>query len=57
MANIREATRAGDESVEVVSRWLGHANVSTTDAIYAHRYPSDYSAHMKRFETFVGGAR
>lgn len=36
-----------------VSRWLGHANLSTTDAIYAHLYPSDYAAHVERFEAFV----
>jgi integrase len=37
-----------------VSRWMGHANLATTDSIYAHLYPSDYSAHLERFEAFVG---
>jgi|GEM_PF-4826231 len=36
-----------------VSRWLGHANLATTDAIYAHLYPSDYASHVDRFEAFV----
>lgn len=36
-----------------VSRWLGHANLATTDAIYAHLYPSDYSAQKARFGRFL----
>lgn len=36
-----------------VSRYMGHANVSTTDAIYAHLYPSDYAADIERFEAFM----
>ncbi len=40
-----------------VSRWLGHANLATTDAIYAHLYPSDYASHVERFEAFVGAMR
>jgi len=36
-----------------VSRWLGHANLATTDSIYAHLYPSDYTAHQDRFEAFA----
>ena len=36
-----------------VSRWMGHANLATTDTIYAHLYPSDYSAHLERFQAFV----
>ncbi|MDQ0575229.1 tyrosine-type recombinase/integrase [Agromyces albus] len=36
-----------------VSRWTGHANASTTDAIYAHLYPSDYATQIERFEAFV----
>lgn len=35
-----------------VSRWLGHANVATTDAIYAHLYPTDHSAHIAQFEAY-----
>lgn len=35
-----------------VSRWLGHAN-TTTDSIYAHLYPSDYTVHVARFDAFV----
>jgi integrase len=37
-----------------VSRWMGHANLATTDTIYAHLYPSDYSAHLDRFAAFIG---
>lgn len=36
-----------------VSRWMGHANVSTTDGIYAHLYPMDYNSQIARFESFV----
>lgn len=36
-----------------VSRWMGHANLATTDGIYAHLYPSDYSAHLDRFDAFT----
>lgn len=39
-----------------VSRWMGHASVSTTDGIYAHLYPSDYNEQIARFETFVSQA-
>lgn len=46
------ALAAGFQPYEV-SRWLGHANLATTDAIYAHLYPSDYSSHLDRFSAFV----
>lgn len=36
-----------------VSRWMGHASVSTTDGIYVHLYPSDCSEDVARFEAFV----
>lgn len=36
-----------------VSRWMGNANVSTTDVIYAHLYPSDYASQVERFEAFA----
>jgi len=36
-----------------VSRGLGHANLSTTDSIYAHLYPSDYASHVNRFEAAI----
>lgn len=39
-----------------VSRWLGHANMATTDSIYAHLYPSDYTAHQDRFERYVAAS-
>lgn len=35
-----------------VSRWLGHASVVTTDTIYSHLYPADYSQHIAKFEAF-----
>ncbi len=35
-----------------VSRWLGHASITTTDTIYAHLYPSDYSQHVAQFAAF-----
>lgn len=39
-----------------VSRWMGHASVSTTDGIYAHLYPNDYNEQIARFEAFVAEA-
>lgn len=36
-----------------VSRWLGHANLVTTDTVYGHLYPSDYTSEIERFEAFV----
>ncbi|MET4781241.1 tyrosine-type recombinase/integrase [Glaciihabitans sp. UYNi722] len=36
-----------------VSRWLGHASITTTDTIYAHLYPSDYSQHVAQFSEYV----
>ncbi|ROQ38309.1 phage integrase family protein [Frondihabitans sp. PhB188] len=43
---------AGFEPYEV-SRWMGHTNVSTTDGIHAHLYPSDYNEQIARFEAFI----
>lgn len=39
-----------------VSRWMGHASVSTTDGIYGHLYPTDYNEQITRFEAFVAEA-
>lgn len=39
-----------------VSRWMGHASVSTTDGIYGHLYPSDYADQIARFEAFAAEA-
>lgn len=39
-----------------VSRWMGHASVSTTNGICAHLYPSDYNEQLARFEAFVAEA-
>lgn len=36
-----------------VSRWMGHANVSTTDAIYTHLFHTDHEADMARLEAYV----
>ncbi|MDQ1123131.1 hypothetical protein QE412_001704 [Microbacterium trichothecenolyticum] len=35
---------------------MGHASVSTTDAIYAHSYPNDYNDQITRFEELVAEA-
>ena len=43
---------AGFEPWEV-SRWLGHASITTTDTIYAHLFPSDYSRHVAQFAEYV----
>jgi integrase len=36
-----------------VSRWMGHASVSTTDTIYGHLCPTDYDDQIARIEAFV----
>lgn len=38
-----------------VSRWLGHASITTTDGIYAHLYPSDHSIETARMQAYLGG--
>lgn len=40
---------AGFSTFQVSPR-LGHANTATSDAAYAHLYPSDYSDDLARFE-------
>lgn len=42
---------AGFQPYEV-SLWLGHANVSTNDAIYTHLYQTDYSDRLDQFEVY-----
>lgn len=39
--------------VHKVSRWMGHASISTTDGIYAHLYEVDYATDMARVDAFV----
>lgn len=39
-----------------VSRWMGHASVSTTAGIYGHMCPVDYDSQIDRFERFVAEA-
>lgn len=36
-----------------VSRWLGHASVVTTDTIYSHLYPTDYTQHIAKSEAYA----
>jgi len=36
-----------------VSRWMGHANVATTDGIYTHLFAHDAAEDMARVEAFV----
>ncbi|MDH6237907.1 integrase [Cryobacterium sp. CG_9.6] len=36
-----------------VSRWLGHANLVTTDTVHGYLSPPDYSSAIERFELFV----
>lgn len=34
--------------IHKVSRWMGHANVSTTDAVYTHLLKGDHSSDMQK---------
>ncbi len=40
-----------------VSRWMGHANVSTTTSIYTHLFEDDFADDMTRVDAYVGGRR
>jgi integrase len=44
---------AAGMDVYKVSRWMGHANISTTDGIYAHLYAQDHSADADRLAAFL----
>jgi integrase len=44
---------AAGMDVYKVSRWMGHANISTTDGIYAHLYQQDHSADADRLAAFL----
>lgn len=39
-----------------VSRWMGHANISTTDSIYAHLYVTDYNAEAEQVQAFLSAS-
>lgn len=39
--------------VHKVSRWMGHANISTTDGIYAHLYATDHGADAAKLATLL----
>jgi integrase len=39
-----------------VSRWMGHASVSTTDAIYTHLFQTNFDADMARLDAYVDNA-
>jgi hypothetical protein len=39
-----------------LSRRMGHASLVTTDTVYGHLYPSDYSAEIAAFEVFTAKA-
>jgi len=44
---------AADFKPYQVSRWMGHASVNTTDTIYGHLYPTDYTDQTVQFERFA----
>jgi integrase len=37
-----------------VSRWMGHADINTTDSIYAHVYKRDNAAKKARVDRYFG---
>ncbi|MFI1950970.1 tyrosine-type recombinase/integrase [Streptomyces xinghaiensis] len=39
-----------------VSRWMGHASISTTDSIYTHLFHTDYVDDMARVDAWVSSA-
>jgi len=48
---------AAGVDVYKVSRWMGHANISTTDGIYAHLYLTDHSNESARVAEWLGTGR
>lgn len=51
------ARLAAGVDVYKVSRWMGHANISTTDSIYAHLYLTDHSNESARVQEWLGAER
>lgn len=47
---------AAGVDVYKVSRWMGHANISTTDSIYAHLYLTDHSNESARVQAFLSAS-
>jgi len=39
--------------IRKVSRWMGHANINTTDSIYTHLFNGSASDDMDRLDTFA----
>lgn len=48
-ASVRAA--AGIE-IRKVSRWMGHANINTTDSIYTHLFNGSHDEDMDRLDVF-----
>lgn len=46
-----------DFSPYTLSHWMGHASSNTTDTIYGHLYPSDYSAEVAHYERATSATR
>ena len=47
---------AAGVDIHKVSRWMGHASVSTTDAVYTHLFHTDFDADMARLDAYVDNA-
>lgn len=45
---------AAGVEIHKVSRWMGHANISTTDSIYTHLFNTEHTEDMSRVDEWVG---
>ena len=51
------ACAAAGIEIRKVSRWMGHANINTTDSIYTHLFNGDHDADMDKLDSLVAVER
>jgi integrase len=44
------ACAAAGIQIRKVSRWMGHANINTTDSIYTHLFNGDHARDMDKLD-------
>ncbi|GGQ10967.1 hypothetical protein GCM10010215_40010 [Streptomyces virginiae] len=47
---------AAGRDVRLVSQWLGHSSINTTEKVYVHLFRVDHSDEMDAVEAFLSGA-
>ena len=51
------ACAAAGIEIRKVSRWLGHANINTTDSIYTHLFNGDHASDMDKLDALRSTAQ